>query len=138
MLHLDTDMEGKQMTFGYALKELKKFGFHIGGNWEYDSGLFDGVMHKEDGETYYIRMPFQVIEGELDRRDALIEFEKPFVIKHVVNQGLDTDEHSLLTAAGGLNQFQKPLDKDGYIPDKSKWQEFGEEAIGDILNKLRD
>lgn len=135
MLHLETEIEGKQMTFGDAQKMLKPFGIHIGGNWDYDRGIFDGVMHREAGETIYIRMPFQVIEGELDRQDAQIEFQKPFVIKHVVNVGLDKDENSLLTATG-FNQFQKPLDTDGYIHDKSKWQEFGEEAIGDILNKL--
>jgi hypothetical protein len=136
MLNLDTDMEGKQMSFGHAQKTLRKFGFTMGGNWEYDSGMFDGMMDRKDGETYYIRMPFQVLEGELDRKDAWIEFQKPFVIKHVVNMGLDRDESSLLTTATGFSQFQEPLDKDGYIHDKSKWQEFGEEAIGDILNRL--
>ncbi|MGY0693881.1 YugN family protein [Virgibacillus sp. FSP13] len=135
MLHLETDMEGKQMTFGDAQKELKKFGFQMGGNWEYDSGIFDNVMHRENGETFYIRMPFQVLEGELDKKNAWIEFQKPFVIKHVVNVGLDKDKNSLLTTTG-FNQFQEPLDTDGHIHDKSKWQEFGEEAIGDILNKL--
>jgi len=135
MLYLETDIEGKQMSFGYAQDTLKKFGFHMGGNWEYDRGMFDGIMHRENGETFYIRMPFQVLEGELDKRNAWIEFQQPFVIKHVVNVGLDKDENSLLTATG-LSQFQEPLDKDGYIRDKSKWQEFGEEAIGDILDKL--
>jgi len=136
MIQLETDMEGKQMSFGHAQKTLRKYGFNMGSSWEYDSGIFDGVMHRESGETIYVRMPFQVLEGELDRKDAWIEFQKPFVIKHVVNVGLDHDTNSLLTASG-FNQFQKPLDKDGYIHDKSKWQEFGEEAIGDILNKLR-
>lgn len=135
MIHLETEMEGKQMNFGYARKALKKYGLHIGGNWEYDSGMFDGVMHRENGETIYIRLPFKVLKGVLDRSDAWIEFEKPFVIKHVVNVGLDRDENALLTATG-FSQFQEPLDTDGYIHDKSKWQEFGEEAIGDILNKL--
>ncbi|WP_368654057.1 YugN family protein [Ornithinibacillus sp. 4-3] len=135
MIHLDTDIEGKKMTFGEAQESLKKFGFHMGGNWDYDRGIFDGVMHRENGETFYLRMPFQVLEGMLDRRDAVIEFEKPFVIKHVVNLGLDTDENSLLTVTG-LGQFQEPLDTDGLIRDKSKWQEFGEETIGDILNQL--
>src|SRR5699024_12325898 len=64
-----------------------------------------------------------------------IEFETPYVIKHVVHVGLERDENSLLSTTG-FNQFQKPLDKDGYIHDKSKWQEFGEETIGDLLNKL--
>lgn len=135
MIHLETDMEGKQMYFGQAEKTLKKYGISMGGGWEYDSGMFDGIMHREGGETIYIRLPFQVIEGILDKRDAFIEFEKPFVIKHVVNIGLDKDENALLTTIG-LNQFQEPLDKDGHIRDKSKWQEFGEEAIGDILNKI--
>lgn len=135
MIHLDTDMEGKQMTFGYAQQNLKKFGFNMGGSWEYDRGMFDGIIHRDGGETIYIRMPFQVLEGELDRQDAWIEFQKPFVIKHVVNVGLDKDSNSLLTATG-FSQFQEPLDKDGHIRDKSKWQEFGEEAIGDILNLL--
>jgi len=135
MIHLETDIEGEQMTFGYAQKTLKEFGFNMGGSWEYDSGFFDGVLHREGGETIYVRIPFQVLEGELDRQDAWIEFQKPFVIKHVVNVGLDKDSNSLI-AATGFSQFQEPLDKDGYIRDKSKWQEFGEEAIGDILNKL--
>lgn len=135
MIYLETDMEGKQMNFGHARETLYKQGYHMGGSWEYDSGMFDGVMHRESGETIYIRLPFQVLEGELDRSDAWIEFQKPFVIKHVVNIGLDKDENSLLTATG-FSQFQEPLDKDGNIHDKSKWEEFGEEAIGDILNKL--
>lgn len=31
-------------------------------------------------------------------------------------------------------EFQKPIDKDGYICDESKCYEFGEEAIEDLLN----
>jgi|SRR5699024_1832658 len=135
MIYLETDIEGKQMYFGQAQKDLKKFGLFIGGNWDYDRGMFDGVIHREGGETIYIRLPFQVIDGELDRQDAFIEFQKPFIIKHVVNLGLDKDENSLLTVAG-FSQFQEPLDKDGYIHDKSKWEEFGEEIVGDILDKI--
>jgi hypothetical protein len=136
MIRLETDIEGVQMTFGEARKELKKYGLVIGGNWDYDRGIFDGNMHREGGETIYLRLPFKVLKGELDRKDAWIEFEQPFVIKHVVNLGLDHDSSALL-ASTGFSQFQEPLDKDGYIHDKSKWQEFGEEAIGDILNKLQ-
>ena len=135
MIYLETDIEGKQMYFGQAQKDLKKFGLFIGGNWEYDSGMFDGIMHREGEETVYIRLPFRVIEGELDRSDALIEFEKPFIIKHVVHLGLDRDENALLSITG-FGQFQEPKDKDGYIHDKSKWEEFGAELVGDILDKI--
>lgn len=136
MIHLETNIEGEQMSFGNAQRELRQYGLNMGGSWDYDRGIFDGILHREGGETIYIRLPFQVLKGELDRKDAWIEFQKPYVIKHVVHLGLEKDSNSLLTATG-FNQFQKPLDTDGYIHDKSKWQEFGEEAIGDILNKLR-
>ncbi|HLR02142.1 MAG TPA: YugN family protein [Virgibacillus sp.] len=135
MLNLETDIEGKQMRFGHAKRSLKKHGFVLGGGWEYDAGIFDGIMHRDGGETIYVRIPFRVLQGELDKSNAFIEFETPYVIKHVVHVGLERDENSLLSTTG-FNQFQKPLDKDGYIHDKSKWQEFGEETIGDILNKL--
>lgn len=65
---------------------------------------------------------------ELDNEDAQIRFQKPFVIKHVENIGLDYDEGSLLDATGA-SQFQTPLDKDGYIHDKSRWIQAGEQAV---------
>lgn len=136
MLYLDTDVKGKQMTFGDAKRFLKPFGIIIGDNWEYDRGIFDGILHRENGETIYLRMPFIVVEGELDHERAVIEFKRPFIIKHVVNLGIDKDSSTLL-APTGISQFQKPLDRDGYIHDKSKWQEFGEEVVGSILDQLR-
>ncbi len=107
MLYLETDLEGKRMEFGYAKKLLKGHGFDMGGNWEYHSGFFDGIMHREreNGETIYARLPFRVLEGELDHSDALIEFQKPFVIKHVVNIGLDADGSSLLDASTNVFRY---------------------------------
>src|SRR5690606_3359132 len=67
MINLETDLEGKQMSFGFARKKLKEYGFHIGGNWDYDRGMFDGILNRENGETIYLRLPFHVLEGELDR-----------------------------------------------------------------------
>lgn len=135
MINLQTDMEGQEMPFGYAEDTLKKWGFCLGGGWDYYHGIFDGILNREGGETIYLRLPFEVMEGELDKRNAWIQFQQPFVIKHVVNKGLEKDQNALLTVTG-LSQFQKPLDKDAHIRDKSKWVEFGEEAVGDILNKL--
>src|SRR5690554_2136143 len=118
MLYLETDIEGKQMTFGEAQMELRKHGFTLGGGWEYNYGFFDGILHRESGETIYLRIPIKVLKGELDRKDAWIEFKQPFVIKHIVHVGLDKDSNSLI-AATGFEQFQKPIDTDGYIHDKS-------------------
>ncbi|MFC3041746.1 YugN family protein [Virgibacillus xinjiangensis] len=135
MLKLETEMEGKKAYFGDVRKIFKRNGYTLCGSWEYDGGFFDGVLSREAGETIYIRIPFHVLEGELDRDEAYLEFGTPFVIKHVVHLGLDKDEQSLL-AATGLNQFQEPLDKDGQIKDKSKWEMEGEQAIGAILDYI--
>jgi len=42
-----------------------------------------------------------------------------------LSSGVDYDEGSLLDATG-VSQFQTPLDKDGYIHDKSRWIQAGE------------
>ena len=135
MIHLESDLEGKEMTFGQAKELMYQFNFHLGGSWDYDRGVFDGVLHKESGDTIYLRLPFTVLSGELDHRNAEIQFSKAYIVKHVVNLGIDKSDQALLTSVG-LSQFQKPLDQDGYIHDKSKWAEFGEDVIGDLLKKL--
>lgn len=54
-----------------------------------------------------------------------------------MNIGLDWDENSLLTATG-FNQFQNPVDKDGNILDKSRWEEAGEQMVHRVVSSLND
>lgn len=57
-------------------------------------------------EYYYFSwIAFKVLKGGLDSLNALIEFEKPCVIKHMVNTGLDKNVNSP-AAAFGFNHFQ--------------------------------
>lgn len=133
MISLQTPIEGKRSYFGYMQKELKKFGFFLCGAWDYDRGKFDAILWREQGETIYLRIPFHVLNGELDKSDAYIEFRTPYIIKHVVNVGLDRDADSLLSATG-FAQFQTPLDKDGQITNKDKWAAYGDSLINDIMN----
>jgi YugN-like family len=135
LIELQTELEGKRAYFGVARQLAKQFGLSMCGSWEYDGAFFDATLHREGGETIYLRMPFHVLEGMLDRSDAFIEFRKPFVIKHIVHIGLDKDENSLL-AATGLNQFQEPLDKDGQIRDKTKWEEIGEDVSNEYARAI--
>lgn len=132
MLQLETDLEGKQAYFGQLRDSIQRLGYSIGGNWDYHKGSFDNVLWREAGETIYLRLPFEVLEGDLDHQHAYIRFQTPYVIKHVVNVGLDRDENSLLTSSG-FNQFQEPLDKDGKIEDKNRWVHAGEQAVQEIL-----
>ncbi|MGZ4160331.1 MAG: staygreen family protein [Neobacillus sp.] len=76
------------------------------------------------------------MDGALDHPSALIQFGTPFVIKHVVNIGLDHDENSFISGTTGLDQFQTPLDNDGYIYDKSRWTKAGEEAIQQVYSSI--
>ncbi|WP_284141397.1 MULTISPECIES: YugN family protein [unclassified Virgibacillus] len=135
MLKLKTELEGRTAYFGAAHHMFTSNGYTLCGNWEYDKGSFDGILWREHGETIYIRIPFHTINGLLDDYDAYIQFNTPYVIKHVVNIGLDKDENSLLTATG-ISQFQEPLDTDGNIRDKSKWEQDGEKAISYIVKTI--
>lgn len=137
MLKLQTDIEGKRGYFGDLYKVFKANGFTFCSNFEYDHGKFDTALCRENGETIYIRIPFDVLQGELDHRSAYIQFGQPYVIKHVVNLGLDWDGNSLLTTTG-FNQFQEPLDKDGKILDKSRWEAAGEQQVQRIVHSMND
>lgn len=133
MLKLQTDLEGERAVFGAIQDLLEPHGYDLGGNWDFDRGSFDTILWRQGGETIYLRIPFHVVDGELDQYDASIEFQTPYVIKHVVNIGLDKNESALLTVAG-INQFQKPLDTDGQIKRKNKWEEAGKQKVEQIIN----
>ncbi|TMN23201.1 hypothetical protein FH966_09970 [Lentibacillus cibarius] len=135
MLKLETEIEGKRAFFGDVFKVFRSNGYTLCGNWEYDRGKFDMVLCREGGETIYIRVPFSVLEGELDKPDAYLEFRTPYVIKHVVNTGLEWDQNALLTTTG-FSQFQEPLDKDGNITDKSRWEAAGEQEVQEVMQYL--
>jgi hypothetical protein len=136
MFQIQSDIEGKRAYFGAARDIFKSYGCSFCSNFEYDQGKFDALLWREGGESIFLRIPIYVLEGELDHSKALIEFGTPFVIKHVVNIGLDHDENSFLTATTGLDQFQTPLDKDGYIYDKSRWAKAGREAIEQVMSSM--
>lgn len=135
MLKLQTDIEGKKAVFGQTRDLLKPYGYVLCGNWDYHRGKFDNMLWREAGETIYLRLPFNVLSGELDHDSALIEFQTPYVIKHIVNLGLDRDENSLLSVTG-FNQFQKPIDTDAHIRDKSRWEIAGEQAVNEVLKQI--
>ncbi|MGG0655884.1 YugN family protein [Rummeliibacillus pycnus] len=138
MIQFESRIEGIKTEFGYIRDIFEPFGCSFCSNFEYHEGKFDSILYRKDGETIYLRIPFKVIDGELDHYSAYIQFGRPYVIKHVVNLGLDYDENSLMTVSAGLSQFQDPLDKDGEIRDKSRWVKAGEEKIEHILKSMKD
>ncbi|MFJ5716892.1 YugN family protein [Neobacillus sp. NPDC093127] len=136
MITLQTEIEGKRAYFGAVRDIFHSMGCSFCSNFDYDQGKFDALLYRDGGESIYLRVPIYVLDGALDHTNALIEFGTPFVIKHVVNIGLDHDENSFVTATTGLEQFQPPLDKDGYIYDKSRWEKAGNEAIQQVFSSI--
>ncbi|REB05627.1 hypothetical protein DVB69_15295 [Sporosarcina sp. BI001-red] len=114
MIHLKSKIEGKTVKYGGALKLFKDAGMDIGGGWEYDHGMFDTILFQRKETTIYLRVPFKVLEGELDSSNTIIHFQTPFVIKHVMNVGLDEEDSATMTVAG-LEQFQAPQNPDAPI-----------------------
>lgn len=135
MIQLQTELDGKTANFGDLRNQIKGLGYSIGGNWDYHKGSFDNVLWREEGETIYLRLPFVVLDGDLDHHEAFIRFQTPYVIKHVVNIGLDTAGDSLLDATG-FSQFQDPLDKDGQIVNKNRWAHAGEQAVEEVIRYI--
>ncbi|PID16151.1 hypothetical protein CSV63_05810 [Sporosarcina sp. P34] len=128
MIELKTNLPGKKSLFGDACNILIEHDIQMGGNWDFDRGNFDTILNQDGSNTIYLRIPFHVVDGVLDEDSAMIEFDVPFIINHVVNIGLDDDESPVL-ATVGLDQFQTPEDKDGPIVYDEKWVREGEARI---------
>ncbi|WEK53196.1 MAG: YugN family protein [Candidatus Cohnella colombiensis] len=133
MLHISSELEGKQVFYGNIRKPFEEAGFQISNNWEYRHAYFDSILFQNEGVTIYLRIPAEAIEGKFDQDEALVQFGGPFLIKHIVHtgNGEDDEDFSMLDVVG-LNQFQKPLDPDDRIKQEGKWLRAGEEALNRI------
>lgn len=140
MIPVPSEIEGKEARYGEIEQSFQKEGFVLGGNWEYDSGYFDAALEREEGETIYLRLPVQVVAGELDDSEARLKFLQPLLVRHVVNTEIMTNDDSLSvvdqvlpTANSLVNQFQKPLETDGDIHDEQQRLQKAQEAISKIM-----
>lgn len=128
----DTSIVGKEGTFRALRETFGRFRFHLGGNWDYDHGSFDRIL-AEDGEaTVYVRVPFQVTEGELDEPQAKVVFGTPYVIKHVAQADATLSAEGLDNSL--LNQFRKPADPDA--PLDERWVEEGRRIVEEVARTL--
>lgn len=129
MQAISSSLEGKQGTYGDLIDQLEPLGFNLA-NWEYDGGYFDRQL--DDTGMVFLRLPIAVREGELDNRDARIEFGRPFVLKHVYQTSNDPDigyaASQVLSPL--MNQFQEPVDKDASI--ESQWIAKAEEVLRSV------
>lgn len=139
MIPVPSEIEGKEATYGEIEKSFQNEGFVLGGNWEYKSGYFDAALERDGGETIYLRLPFQVVAGELNDKEARLKFLQPLLVRHVVNTEISkvdslplVDEMPLATNSL-VNQFQKPLEMDGEIHDEQQRLQEAQVAIHKII-----
>lgn len=135
MLAFENGIEGKTVVYGEVLKLFRAQGMDIAGGWEYDHGMFDTILYEHKDKTIYLRVPFKVLDGELDSHNAIIQFGTPFVIKHVMNIGLDEEESTTMTVAG-LEQFQAPDDPDAPIKNKGDFVEMANKQLNYVLEDV--
>lgn len=135
MVPLSSPLESTEQEFSELKNELYKHEFALGGDWDYEHGMFDRYL--DEAHKVWLRIPFQVVsgsfDGENDNNDAKIRLGQPFVLKHLYNEGIDHSQ-SVPTMGAVLNQFQKPVDPDAKI--ESKWVDQAKKLLNAVEQSL--
>ncbi|MBO7745252.1 YugN-like family protein [Paenibacillus sp. MWE-103] len=135
MIPLESKLESSEKEFTEVRGMLEEHAFALGGNWDYDHGYFDRSLDEE--RMVWLRVPFDVINGSIDEDtqdlDAKIKMGRPFVLKHVYNEGLDAEAH--VSPIGSLmDQFQEPVDADAEV--ESKWVAQAKKVLAEVEERL--
>lgn len=133
MIPLQSKLEHMEKPYPDVVGELEQHGYVLGGNWDYDHGYFDRPL--DDSREVWLRVPFQVTNGQLNGEaaeaniDTMITFGKPFVLKHIVERGID-EEGSSGVLRSLVDQFQDPIDPDASV--EQHWVEQANQHIHTI------
>jgi hypothetical protein len=132
MIEIPSKVEGMKFDL-YKLEQLlKPAGYSIGGNWDYDHGAFDYKLNDEDSYQF-LRVPFNAIDGQLDKRNCTVQLGRPFILSHNYENNLEEDASNGLFSST-FNQFQGPVDKDAQVPDR--FTEVGKALVKELENIL--
>lgn len=129
MIEIPSSLEGKQYDLYKLEQKLKPKGYSIGGNWDYDHGYFDNKINGDDGYQF-LRLPFTAVDGQLDSRNCTVELERPFLLSHKYQIGVDEDHAEIGNLSASFNQFQEPVDKDASFPEK--YIDVGKSLVAEI------
>lgn len=117
MQPIHSSLTGKRGTLDYFRDALAPEGFTLA-NWDYHRGYLDCQL--DDKAVVFLRLPVEVLEGELDNSDAFLELGTPFVLKHVYQTGVEENIGYINPVTTPLlNQFQEPVNKDA--PVEQTW-----------------
>ena len=135
MIPLHSALTDQERDLIHTRNELAQLSFTYGGNWDYDHGSFDKPLNSK--HTVWLRLPFHVVQGEMDAEvqdtEARIRFGIPLVFKHLYEDGLDQDAR--VSAISGLvNQFQSPEDPDAAV--EPHWVEKARSILEEVEHIL--
>ncbi|RAL25569.1 YugN family protein [Thermoflavimicrobium daqui] len=137
MISIPSAIEGYQNSFKEIQSSFEEEGFSLGGGYTYDHGYFDHPLDWEErhGYRYYLRIPTQAIQGELDQPNTKVKLGRPFVIKHEFLTDNDPTANSgLLT--GFVSQFSKPISVEDHEIDQ-KWIERAQNLLHQLESKFQ-
>ncbi|MBB6633747.1 YugN family protein [Cohnella thailandensis] len=131
MIPLPSRLTSQVQEFVLVQNALAEKGFALGGSWDYDSGSFDCALDEDN--KVWLRLPFQVTNGHIDSEtednDAKIRFGEPYVLKHLYNEGLDSEAQPR-TFGAAFDQFQDPVDSDAGI--EPGWVDKAKERLKEV------
>ncbi|MEI3611009.1 YugN family protein [Pseudogracilibacillus sp. SO30301A] len=72
---------------------MGKHAFILGESWDYERVTYDyKINSQEKNVTYYIRIQGEAIEGDVDKKDAVIKLKTPLLGKHYYPHGIEYGE----------------------------------------------
>lgn len=72
---------------------MGKHAFILGESWDYERVTYDyKVNSQEKNVTYFIRIQGEAIEGDVDKKDAVIKLKAPILGKHYYPHGIEYGE----------------------------------------------
>jgi len=135
MITIPSAIESQEKEFDAIRRELLQHQFSLGGNWSYERGSFDRNL---DGENkVWLRLPFEVIRGNIDSEstdnNCTIKFETPYVLKHLYQEGVDSEAASGVMSAL-VNQFQSPSDPDAKV--EGHWADQAKRVLSEVEDSM--
>ena len=116
MHKITSNITGLHVRFVDCRQLLLGMKFEDGGGWDYEHGFFDRTLDEQN--TLFLRLPFHVKSGVLDaeqaNQDTVIQFDTPFVLRHLYQDGND-ETAKLRIVAAPIDQFQAPINPDAPI-----------------------
>ncbi|GGA50047.1 hypothetical protein GCM10007416_24000 [Kroppenstedtia guangzhouensis] len=86
----EAGLKGITKPFGEVEKTMNEAGFIRGGAWDYSKASFDLKLSTAEND-YYLRIRAHVVQGRLEKPQAVVKLENPVFYRHIFPHGLEED-----------------------------------------------